>query len=69
MRLGVLGGTFDPIHLGHVAAADAAQRTLLLDSIVLIPSHIPQHRESPATAWTEDRLAMAQLVADTRPGW
>jgi nicotinate-nucleotide adenylyltransferase len=66
---GVLGGTFDPIHLGHVAAAEAAQRALNLESIVLVPSRIPPHRADPVTASTEDRLAMAQLAAAGRPGW
>ena len=69
MTLGVLGGTFDPIHLGHVAAAFAAQRSLSLDSIVLVPSRIPPHRAQPATAGAEDRLAMAQLAARAHPGW
>ena len=69
MRLGILGGTFDPIHLGHLAAADAAQQSRSLDSIVLIPSHIPPHRAQPATASAEDRLAMAQLAANERHGW
>lgn len=68
MTLGVLGGTFDPIHLGHVAAAEAAQRALSLDSIILIPSRIPPHRTDPVTASPADRFAMAQLAAD-RPGW
>ena len=68
-KLGILGGTFDPIHLGHLAAAEAAQHSLSLDEIVLIPSHIPPHRAQPATASADDRLAMAQLAADARPGW
>jgi len=68
MTVGVLGGTFDPIHLGHVAAAAAAQHALSLDRIVLVPSHIPPHRSDPTTASAEDRLAMAALAAD-RPGW
>jgi nicotinate-nucleotide adenylyltransferase len=69
MTLGVLGGTFDPIHLGHIAAADAAQRALSLESIVLITSRIPPHRTQPATASADDRLAMAELAAANRPGW
>lgn len=69
MTLGVLGGTFDPIHLGHIAAAEAAQKALSLDSIVLIPSRIPPHRTSPVTVSGEERLAMAQLAAEDRPGW
>jgi nicotinate-nucleotide adenylyltransferase len=69
MTLGVLGGTFDPIHNGHLAAAEAAQRGLSLGSIVLIPSRIPPHRRDPVGAGSEHRLAMAQLAAADRPGW
>ena len=69
MTLGVLGGTFDPIHLGHVAAADAAQQALSLDSIALVPSRIPPHRADPVSASADDRLAMAQLAASDRPSW
>ncbi|HET9705761.1 MAG TPA: nicotinate-nucleotide adenylyltransferase [Vicinamibacterales bacterium] len=69
MTLGVLGGTFDPVHNGHVAAARAAQEALTLDAIVLIPSHIPPHRAHPAGAGSEQRFAMAQLAASEQPGW
>jgi len=69
MTLGVLGGTFDPIHLGHLAAAEAAQQALSLESIVLIPSRIPPHRAGPVTAGPEDRFAMTALAAAGRPGW
>ena len=69
MTLGVLGGTFDPIHLGHVAAGEAAQQALSLDSILLIPSRIPPHRADPVTASAEDRYAMTKLAAAGRPGW
>ena len=69
MTLGVLGGTFDPIHNGHVAAARAAQEALKLDHVVLIPSHIPPHRAHPAGATSEQRFTMAQLAAAEQPGW
>lgn len=69
MTLGVLGGTFDPIHLGHIAAAEAAQHALSLDRLILVPSHIPPHRADPVTASAEDRFAMAQLAAADRRGW
>jgi nicotinate-nucleotide adenylyltransferase len=69
MTLGVLGGTFDPIHLGHLAAGDAAQQALSFDSLLLIPSRIPPHRADPVTAGPEDRFAMAKLAANERPGW
>lgn len=69
MTLGVLGGTFDPVHNGHLAAAAAAQQFLDLTSIVLVPSRIPPHRQDPVGASPEDRYAMASLTAAERPGW
>jgi nicotinate-nucleotide adenylyltransferase len=69
MRVGILGGTFDPIHNGHVAAAAAAQDTLGLDTISLIPSHIPPHRHDPVGATGEQRFEMARLAAAEHPGW
>ena len=69
MTLGVLGGTFDPIHNGHLAAAAAAQRSLGLEAMVLIPSRVPPHRRDPAGAGADDRYTMAALAAAERPGW
>ena len=69
MTLGVLGGTFDPIHHGHLAAAAAAQQSLDLGAIVLVPSRIPPHRADPAGASAEQRYEMASLAAAGRPGW
>jgi nicotinate-nucleotide adenylyltransferase len=69
MTLGILGGTFDPIHNGHLAAAAAAQDALNLDTITLIPSHIPPHRLDPVGATSEQRYAMAALAAAEHPGW
>lgn len=69
MTLGVLGGTFDPIHHGHMAAAEAAQRELRLDAVLLVPSRIPPHRRDAVGASGEHRYAMASLAAALRPGW
>jgi nicotinate-nucleotide adenylyltransferase len=69
MTLGILGGTFDPIHNGHLAAAAAAQQALGLDAVTLIPSHIPPHRRDPVGATGEQRYDMAVLAAADRPGW
>jgi nicotinate-nucleotide adenylyltransferase len=69
MKHGVLGGTFDPIHNGHVAAAIAAQTALKLDTVTLIPSLIPPHRQDPVGAASEERYEMAKLAAHGRPGW
>ena len=69
MTLGVLGGTFDPFHNGHLAAAAAAQRQLHLETVTLIPSRIPPHRHDPVGASAEHRYTMAALAAAERPGW
>jgi nicotinate-nucleotide adenylyltransferase len=69
MTLGVLGGTFDPVHNGHIAAAAAAQQNLNLDSIVLVPSHIPPHRQDPVGASAAQRYEMARLAAAGQTGW
>ena len=67
--LGLLGGTFDPVHNGHLAAGDAAQQSLNLDTVLLIPSHVPPHRQDPVGASSEQRYEMAALAAAERPGW
>lgn len=65
VRAGVLGGTFDPIHLGHLAAARAAREALGLTEVRFIPSHHPPHRPGRPFATGADRLAMiAQAIAD-----
>ena len=69
MKLGVLGGTFDPIHNGHIAAGRAAQDALALDAMLLVPSHIPPHRLDPVGATSEQRFEMARLAAQDFPGW
>lgn len=69
MMLGLLGGTFDPVHNGHLAAGDAAQQSLNLDTVLLIPSHVPPHRQDPVGASSEQRYEMAALAAAERPGW
>jgi nicotinate-nucleotide adenylyltransferase len=66
LRLGVLGGTLDPVHLGHLAAAHAAARALALDAVWLMPSHVPAHKAAPtASPW--HRFAMAALAAADDP--
>ena len=66
MRLGVLGGTFDPMHLGHLAAAEAAIDCADLDQVVFVPTGTPPHRP-PAVASGEQRLEMCRLAADGDP--
>jgi nicotinate-nucleotide adenylyltransferase len=66
LRIGVLGGTFDPIHLGHLAAADAAIDCAQLDKVLVMPSAQPPHRPG-AIASAEQRLAMCRLAVEGRP--
>lgn len=68
-RVGVIGGTFDPIHCGHVAVARQSQRSLKLDRIILIPSSQPPHRPDQPRASRYHRFAMAVLAAIGHPSW
>ncbi len=66
-RIGIMGGMFDPVHYGHLAAATAALDALILDRLYLVPCAQPNHRDA-AIADGQHRLAMLQLAAgaDTR---
>lgn len=66
-RLGVLGGTFDPIHLGHLDAARAARRALDLDDVLLMPARVPPHKAAAPLASAWHRFAMAALAASDQP--
>lgn len=67
-RLGIFGGTFDPIHNGHLDVARAAQRALSLDALLVMPSHVPPHRPVPAAS-PFHRFAMVSLAVNGQPGW
>jgi len=68
-RLGILGGTFDPIHVGHLDAADAASAALALNEVVLIPAHDQPRRVSEPRATVYQRFALAALAIEDRPDW
>jgi nicotinate-nucleotide adenylyltransferase len=63
-RLGWLGGTFDPIHNGHLDVARAARKALQLETVFLVPANVPPHRPVPV-APADDRLQMVRLAAQT----
>jgi nicotinate-nucleotide adenylyltransferase len=67
-RIGLLGGTFDPIHCGHIETVQAAQRALALDTVLLMPARIPPHRQQGPSASTFHRFAMAALAASELDG-
>lgn len=66
MKIGILGGTFDPIHFGHIRPAQEVKQQLNLDEVWLMPNHIPPHKSGTHVS-SEDRLAMAQLICDQLP--
>jgi nicotinate-nucleotide adenylyltransferase len=68
-RLGVLGGTFDPIHYGHLDAAEAARAALALDEVLFIPSHDPPHKPVDPRASAFHRFALVALAIGEWPGY
>jgi len=61
VKLGLLGGMFDPIHIGHLRAAEIVREALALDEVVFVPTGRPPHRGQPAAAGL-DRYAMVALA-------
>ena len=68
-RIGILGGTFDPIHLGHFDAAEAARTALRLDEVRLVPSHDPPHRTGAPLATSFHRFALVALAIEDRTSY
>ncbi len=66
-RMALFGGTFDPIHNGHVQMALEFARRLQLDRVLLMPTFVPPHKMKQQMASVEDRLAMCRLVAQEHP--
>ena len=68
-RMGLIGGTFDPVHYGHLDAADAARLALGLDQVTFIPSHVPPHRPAQPRASVFHRFALLALALAGRSGY
>ena len=64
--VGILGGTFDPIHFGHLRLAEEVAHTLRLSGVRFVPSGTPPHRAAPRTP-TAHRLAMVRLAVSGNP--
>lgn len=66
-RIGILGGTFDPIHIGHLAAAADAAWQLLLDTVLFVPNRQPPHKQGWTVSSVDDRVAMVELAVADNP--
>lgn len=66
MRMGIMGGTLDPVHNGHLEVAQAVRRELGLDGVLLLPAGDPPHKNRETDKW--DRLEMARRAAAVCPG-
>lgn len=64
MKIGIMGGTFDPIHIGHMLAAEAARDAYGLDEVWFMPSHIPPHKEAAGVTGIMRLEMTAEAVAD-----
>jgi nicotinate-nucleotide adenylyltransferase len=67
-RLGLLGGTFNPPHVGHLVCAQEALHALELDAVMLLPVAIPPHKEAPDDPGAQARLELCRLAARDEPG-
>jgi nicotinate-nucleotide adenylyltransferase len=63
-RVGILGGTFNPPHIGHLLCAQEARHALLLDRVVLMPANLPPHKVLAEDPGPERRLEMCRLACD-----
>jgi nicotinate-nucleotide adenylyltransferase len=69
LRLAIFGGTFDPIHKGHLAIARLAARHFRLDRVLFVPAYRPPHKAGVTSATYEDRVRMAELACGARAGF
>ncbi|MDA8334518.1 MAG: nicotinate-nucleotide adenylyltransferase [Peptococcaceae bacterium] len=65
--IGIMGGTFDPIHYGHLVTAEGARSDFGLDTVVFVPAARPPHKEPRRILAAEHRLTMTTLAVDTNP--
>lgn len=67
MKIGIFGGTFNPIHQGHLAIAEEVSKALELDRVLLIPANHPPHKPGGGIVAAAHRLEMVRLAVEGRP--
>ncbi len=68
-RLGIMGGTFDPIHYGHLVTAEQAREALELDLVLFMPAGVPAFKQGKRVTDAEDRYAMTVLATAANPAF
>ncbi len=68
-RLGILGGTFDPVHFGHLLLAEQAREALELTQVLFVPAGVPPHKLDEPHTPTEHRLRMLELATADQPAF
>ena len=68
-RIGILGGTFDPVHCGHLHLAEDAMKQGRLDEVIFIPARIQPFKLGKKITSGKDRIAMLQLATERTPGF
>lgn len=68
-KIGIMGGTFDPIHFGHLVTAEKVQEAFSLDEVVFVPSGSPPHKKDRTVTAATHRLAMVKLAVEDHPGF
>lgn len=69
MKIGVFGGTFNPIHIAHMRMAEEYVRQLNLDKMILVPTYIPPHKVVSRLADADDRIIMCHLAMEGLPAF
>lgn len=69
MRIGIYGGSFDPVHVGHLLVAESCREAARLDRVDFLPAAVPPHKQSRGLAAAEHRLAMLELAIGGNPGF
>lgn len=67
MKIGILGGTFNPVHIGHLILAEEARETLGLDKVIFVPAHLAPHKDNIETAPAKERYKMISLAIKSNP--
>jgi nicotinate (nicotinamide) nucleotide adenylyltransferase len=68
MKIGIFGGTFDPVHRGHLQLAQSARAQFSLDKVIVVPAYLPPHKqELPLLTSAEDRYEMVRLAIEGEP--